>query len=74
MKKEIVTYHIQVKGYRWFDRFTVPYAESDEAFLNAYPRLLAELKEALKPANPDCETLKYRAIKRTSTITDEVLA
>ena len=73
MSNEVVTYHIQVKGCKWLDRFTIPFAGSDEVFLDAYPKLLAELKETLRPANLDWETVKCRAIKRTQTVTDEVL-
>ena len=74
-----VAYYIQVKGLRFFDRFTVPSTESDEAFLDAYPRLVTELKERLRSVNPDCESFEYRAIKSiqntttTTTTTYEVI-
>jgi len=75
MSSKRISYHIEVQGHSWLDNFTVRSADSDKEFLESYSETLAELKQKIELAgNPDYENYTYRAIKRTRTITDEVLA
>jgi len=73
MNKEIVTYHIQVKTYKWLDVAQALSVESDNAFLEAYPDLLSHVEKSLNVDGNDFTGSEYRAIKRTQIVTDEVL-